>query len=343
MVATMNSETGPLSESALMNAYQIGAELRSHVLRDHRYGHSLDTKRLQALIADLCGHDQELMPPLRHLVASGSFASAVGMNPPLAGELHLKMLSDELAQVFAPTLCTRIQPVLAGLTGVAATSPASFRSAIHEGAVSAPEFKPAATGLASPSARGSGNASLIAVLAFLSGVLMITLAAIGHWLWQRQSTMAPLGTGSRSAPSQEKQRISSEPVGSREMPAPPELPAVVPSQVPMMSGADQALNSINALYSALSAKDFETSNKFYGSGAADQFSPAFFDQFKRVTVQNLQVVSRTGSTLNLEGEVTFVWPDGSLQSETRSFSVDTGSEPAMITASEFGRVIRPRR
>ena len=53
--------------------------------------------------------------------------------------------------------------------------------------------------------------------------------------------------------------------------------------------------------------------------------------------------SKAGSSLILEGVVTFVLPDGYLQSEKRSFCVDTSSEPPLITASEFGRVITPRR
>lgn len=123
----------------------------------------------------------------------------------------------------------------------------------------------------------------------------------------------------------------------------PEPPSESPSGLGAASGKDRALHTIQELYAALSAKDFETSRLLYGMGAADQFSPGFYSQFKRVTAQNLRVISQTGATLNLEGEVTFVWPDGSVQSETRSFSVDTGSQPALITASEFGRVITPRR
>ena len=73
--------------------------------------------------------------------------------------------------------------------------------------------------------------------------------------------------------------------------------------------------------------------------AADQFEPTFFNQFARVTVADLRETSSTGSMINLEGVVTFVYRNGNLQTETRTFTVDTRSTPPMITASEFGRVL----
>jgi len=105
---------------------------------------------------------------------------------------------------------------------------------------------------------------------------------------------------------------------------------------------DRAVSGIQALYGALSAKDFAQARSLFGPAAADQFDPGFFQQFERVTVQDLRTTSEVGSTVNLEGLVSFVWPDGSVQTETRSFSVETSSDPPLITASEFGRVVRPR-
>jgi hypothetical protein len=123
----------------------------------------------------------------------------------------------------------------------------------------------------------------------------------------------------------------------------PAVPRAAPGQTGNESPTVLASRSIQELYAALSAKDFEKANLHYGSEAADQFTPGFFMRFQRVTVHNLRVISGTSSTVNLEGEVTFVWPDESLQSETRSFRVDTSRNPAQITASEFGRVISPRQ
>jgi hypothetical protein len=41
--------------------------------------------------------------------------------------------------------------------------------------------------------------------------------------------------------------------------------------------------------------------------------------------------------------VTFVYPDGTSQSESRSFTVDTATNPALITGSSFGQVMRGRQ
>ena len=102
------------------------------------------------------------------------------------------------------------------------------------------------------------------------------------------------------------------------------------------------MGGIQALYAALSAKDFRQARPLYGHGAADQFDEGFFRQFERVSIQDLRSTGQSGSILQLEGRVTFVWPDGTSQTETRRFSVDTGGDPPVITASEFGRVLRPR-
>lgn len=91
---------------------------------------------------------------------------------------------------------------------------------------------------------------------------------------------------------------------------------------------DLAVAGIQQLYQALSAKDFSQAQALYGSAAADQFDPSFFRQFERVSVQDLRATSQTGSTVNLEGVVTFVWPDGSLQTETaRSASTPAAPRP----------------
>ena len=62
-----------------------------------------------------------------------------------------------------------------------------------------------------------------------------------------------------------------------------------------------------------------------------------------MAVDSLQEVSRDGSKVTLQGVVTFVYPDGTSQAESRSFTVDTASQPGLITASSFGPVVSPRR
>lgn len=371
-----------------MDAHQIGQQLRAQVLRDHAQGRPLDSRRLQALVADLCGDEQQaLIAPLRHLLLSAAFSSAAGAEPPLTDGRHRQRLHDELSELFAPAVCERLQPLLDGLVGWSAdTKPATgggwatasvapqmayaAEASAPPAAPQGPRTAPAAPGgqasrMPAPPARAAGS-PVNALLAFLSGVLLMALAGLGLLAWQRQSALAPQPPGIPNtdpttstaatpppailpAPSDSRTEAGRD-NGTAALPPPPALPPAGSSEPPGEPAAtatrteqDRAVASLQQLYGALSAKDFNQARMLFAGAAADQFSPGFFRQFERVSVQDLRLTSQTGSTLNLEGEVTFVWPDGSVQRESRSFSVDTGSDPARITASEFGRVITPRR
>ena len=301
-----------------MNAHQIGIQLRAQVLRDHQHQQRVNVQRLQALIADLCSDShQELVPPLRHLVQTTCFAAAAAVDPPLTDGRHLHLLRSELNQVFAPTLCVRMQPLLEGLMGMAETAPQAKSTGIPRRRNSAQATRKKASVLANPSVNG--------VLAVLSLVLLVSLIVVGLAIMKRQSLLAP---SSGNTTTTVEPPISAAPAAPGES---------------STSQEQRAVAVINELYATLSAKEFEKSKDLYGAGAADQFGPGFFVQFKRVTAQNLRVTSATKSMVNLEGEVIFYWPDGSNQAETRSFSVNTMSQPALITASEFRNVIRPRQ
>ncbi len=339
-----------------MTPHDLGLQLRQLVLRDRLEGRRSDPRRLQAAIGDLCGGEHgDLVAPLRSLVLSAAFASAAGQDPPLGDSRLLARLQQELAVMYAAPLCQRLQPVLEGLLGQA---PAAAAQELPWAASAAPP--PAWEPPAAPAAavavppRSSGLSSLHIVLAFVSGMLLVALAGIGLWLQQRP----------QSLPSASQLPPAASPGGPADRPA-PAAPAAVPNPEPESDAADSApgsdadqasasssaeaaaaldrsLASVNALYEALSAKDYGRARNLFGAGAADQFEPAFFDQFERVTVQDLRLTSRSGDNVNLEGVVRFVYPDGTVQTETRTFSLDSSSDPPWITASAFGRVIRPR-
>lgn len=331
-----------------MEAYRIGQQLRDTVLRDRHQGRPLDPRRLQAVIEDLCGAGEpDLAAPLRYLVLSAAFISAAGMDPPLSDGRQLSRLQNELTQTFAPSLCARMQPLLGGLLGLpdpgradagAAASPGDSANPGADRSVQGP--LPGGGGVAP---RSGGVSVAMVMLAFLSGLLLMALALIGLLLWQHQRAAVV----DRSAGAPEPRGLTPEPlspVPSAQAPSPDRVPqAANPVAVDQSPDPqDRAVGGIQQLYAALSAKDFNQAQSFYSGAAADQFDPGFFRQFERVTVQDLQTTSQTGSTVNLEGQVTFVWPDGSLQRETRTFSVDTSHVPAVITESEFGRVIKSR-
>lgn len=315
-----------------MNAHQIGIQLRAQVLRDHQHQQRVNVQRMQALIADLCSDShQELVPPLRHMVQTTCFAAAAAVDPPLTDGRHLHLLRSELNQVFASTLCVRMQPLLEGLMGMAETAPQAKSIGIPRRSNSAQATRKKASVLANPSVNG--------VLAFLSLALLVSLVVVGLAIMKQQSIFAP---SSKNPSTTAEPLISAAPAAPGELPDQQEASTALSGESSIRQ-EQRAVDVIDELYAKLSAKDFEKSKDLYGAGAADQFGPGFFVQFKRVTAQNLRVTSATKSVVNLEGEVIFNWPDGSYQAETRSFSVNTTSEPAQITASEFGSVIRPRQ
>lgn len=380
-----------------MHAHQIGRQLRAQVWRDRQQGRPLDPRRLQAVIGDLCADaEPDLVAPLRYLVLSGAFASAAAMDPPLADGRLLPRLQSELAEMYAPPLCARLQPVLEGLlalpssgddaampadpaapsgpgpgpiaaaghsTGgvVPVTPAAAFQAPAQPLPLSPDGVAPAWMSSAAPApgsphaAAGSpvadrsaerGSLALPTLLAFLSGVLLMALAGVGVLFWQRHNAglpaAAPAASPTPASPVMPPVASAVPPPTPTPAPTEPLPPPATATSDPAVAAVDRAVGSIQELYAALSAKDFDRARGLYSEAAADQFDPGFFRQFERVSVQELESTGQVGSSLNLQGVVTFVWPDGSLQTETRTFQVDTGSDPPRISASEFGRVIRPR-
>ena len=102
----------------------------------------------------------------------------------------------------------------------------------------------------------------------------------------------------------------------------------------------RAISSVQQLYDALASRDYERARGFFSSQAADQFDPSYLEQYEQVSIQDLRVTGQSGTTIELEGVVNLVQPDGSRHLESRSFSVDAAAEPALVTASAFGRVLR---
>jgi serine/threonine-protein kinase len=107
-------------------------------------------------------------------------------------------------------------------------------------------------------------------------------------------------------------------------------------------GEGQAISLIENLYYHLSEKNFNAAVSLYSPQLASQFRSSFFEQFTRVTVEDLQVTSRTENSLNLIGKNTYVWTDGSTQRESRSYTVRNIDGELKITSSEFIKVIKFR-
>ena len=314
-----------------MNDRDLGQALRDHLMREQQQGRPLVTSRLQAVLNDLVSADQQpLLPALRALVLSNAFASAIRQEPPLADDRLLPRLQQELASTYSLEVRQRMDAVLAGL----------FDQPLEPEPPTAPSPAVAATAPATPATATSDHRSmgcglglllLTAVLAALAGVAMALLGGgVALWLRHRQpqpQAEAPAAIVPPAAPT--------SPI------LPPESP---PTDAPNRDdiALSAARESLGNLYNALSAKDATAARAYYDEGSSDQFDPAFFNQFASVTLSDLKETGRSGSQLLFSGVVTFHYPDGTSQIESRTFTVDTSRSPAVVTASSFGRVIRLR-
>jgi serine/threonine protein phosphatase PrpC len=313
---------------AMSSAYALGTALRQHILAALQRGQVQDSRLLQALVGDLCGADHsDLLPALRYLVLSPAFSSALGQREPLGSDSRLEWrLRQELEQVFAPAICQRLEPVLRGLLALPAAAPQQVDEQMPEDRAEAKHTQPIVSSSPPPPApRGSG---LVAVLGFLAGALAVGLAGVLAWfVWLNR------------APQQSSAPTATPPTAPTEAVQP-----ATPPQAPNLDQAEleKALATVQELYQALSQRDANAVRQRVSSSAADQFEPSVYEPMQRVEVSDLREINRRGATVELEGVVTYVYSDGTSQSESRSFSVDTSSTPALVTASGFGQVLKPR-
>lgn len=328
-----------------MNDHQLGAALRQQVLSDLQRGRGAEGRRLQAVAGDLCGEGQSnLLPALRHLVMSAAFASAATQNPPLSDARLKPRLMQEVEDVFTPAICRRMESVVGGLLDLpakgasapAAPRPESFPVPVSAAVTPVPEPTLATAQAPSPASR-SGSSVLLSFLAFLTGGLAVAL--VGAVVLLRYSPGDSVKNPSATRPSTPPPPLAQP----TKPPEEPSLPTPDPPTTPRPSAdTDLAIASIRGLYGALNTRAYDQARQFFAGAAGDQFDPAFFNQFERVSVEDLRETAQEGSSVTLQGLVTFVYPDGTFQTESRSFTVDTATSPALITASEFGGVIKAR-
>jgi hypothetical protein len=111
---------------------------------------------------------------------------------------------------------------------------------------------------------------------------------------------------------------------------------------PIATEAALAVESVNALYNALSTKNFDESPRWHTAAVSDQFTPDFFSQFSRVSATGLMVSNTNGQLITLSGIIRFDYPDNRYQIESRTFTVDLTANPPQVVASKFVRVLKPR-
>ena len=346
-----------------MSDHELGVRLREILLQERARVLPLEARRLQALVGDLCEHEQRaLVPPLRHLLLSPAFLSELGRTPPLCEPRSRLRFLQELREVFATPLCERMEVVVEGLLGLPAndrTEGIALTDPTPATPLSAVPVPPPQRG------EGAGPAVLqawpIALAGFLGGALLLALAGVLFWLAERNSpalqsatpSLPSRGTGgaiglgrnegTEPEASPEIEGLSAA-AGGLTPPAPvlPEGPGSTEQGAEGQAAAAAAVRTVESLYQALSRQDFSAARALFSGEAATQLDPAFFRQFTRVEVADLQPSSRSAGSVTLDGVVSFFYPDGSLQKEARTFTLDTNSDPPRVVASAFGMVVRPR-
>lgn len=115
--------------------------------------------------------------------------------------------------------------------------------------------------------------------------------------------------------------------------------------IPAPLSTDVAKAIVEDFYRYVSAKDMIKARDLTGGNLAEQLDPnsTFFEQFDRVSVEQLTVTSQTEDTIALTGMNTYYYPDGTTQEEERTFTVAMVGTDPRIVASEFVRVTRPRQ
>lgn len=343
-----------------MTPYQLGQSLRTQVLLQQQRAGRVQAARLVSLLRDLCVNDHhDFYAPLCFLVTSPAFASALDRDGLLAGAALLDAWNRELAQIYASGLCLRLQPVLAGLLNLSPT--ASPTAATPARPTLFRRDPPDPPGMGSPAAAARGGSTgrssgartvALTLLAFVGGVLLsaaLTLT-LGRGSNRGPSPDSPASLPQRRDPEAGLRRTASAAapqVASQTAPAAPSRqgPAAAPAttaaaETEEPAAPQRALSSVQQLYEALAARDYERARLYFSAAAADQFDPGYLEQYQQIAIQDLRVTGQSGSTLQLEGVVSLVQSDGSRQLETRSFSVDVATEPPQVTASAFERVLR---
>ncbi|MBT9317608.1 serine/threonine-protein kinase [Leptothoe spongobia] len=125
-------------------------------------------------------------------------------------------------------------------------------------------------------------------------------------------------------------------------------PATDPEPTPQPEDKGTALTPaiaqtvIDDFYKYISRKSWDQAKSQTSDTVAQQFNPDFFEQFQQVSVENLQVTAQTPEYIEFLGQNTYVYNDGSTQTEERTFIVQLVDGSPRIVDSAFKRVTKFR-
>jgi serine/threonine protein kinase len=152
-------------------------------------------------------------------------------------------------------------------------------------------------------------------------------------------------TTEAAAPSPESEAATSEPQPADqpvdEVSEPSSEPPQPEEAAPTIS-PEAAQAAVGSLYRYVSSQSWDAARSMFAGNLAQQFDPNFFQQFQQVTVENLRVTNQTADTVEMVGQNTYIYADGSTQREERTFTVQMVDGQPRIVGSSFVSVLQPR-
>jgi len=305
----------------------LGRQLGEYVR--HQSENKFNLQALQGVIADLTSDKHDLQASLRDLVSRESFKSLLPYALSGYGTVKRDAVIQEISRVYHPEIIIEIEEVLNGFLAKNGGSASSVSrhslpghnsqssAGIHEDSVDTS----AAANTSNYSTIHTQTLSASSLSRFtvtaLLGAILLLLFFVMH---KQQAVIATNAIQSEDFRKQDPSRFN----------------ALADAKV------DAAIYAVQEWVNAMSNMDDQRASRYMTGEAEEMYDPLFFKQFERVNVSKLAVDSISGSFVNLNGVMTFVYPDGSVQKETRTFTVYTKDGSAIVSNTEFGRVIQWR-
>ena len=159
---------------------------------------------------------------------------------------------------------------------------------------------------------------------------------------------SPVATTNNSPPviptPTQPQPVPIPPTVNQVQPSPIITPLPTPSAITDIKvlDVDTAKKAIQSLYVLLSNRAWADSKNLIAPELYPQFEPDFFKQFKKVSVENLNIDIKTDTLISFVGTNTYFYPDGTTQTEERSYMVKLVNNKPLISSSSLVRVIKGR-
>ena len=101
--------------------------------------------------------------------------------------------------------------------------------------------------------------------------------------------------------------------------------------------------AVEDFYSHVASQSWDAARAMFDADLAKRFDSSFFEQFQQVSVENLRVTNQTAETVEIIGQNTYVYPDGSTQEEERAYTVQMINGWPSIIATSFIQVTKARQ